>query len=64
MCPSYMVTRDEQHSTRGRANALRMVLSGALAPGELTSKRMHEVMDLCIECKGWAADALVKLLRD
>jgi FAD/FMN-containing dehydrogenase/Fe-S oxidoreductase len=52
MCPSYMVTRDEQHSTRGRANALRMVLSGALAPDELTSKRMHEVMDLCIECKG------------
>jgi Fe-S oxidoreductase len=56
MCPSYMVTRDEQHSTRGRANALRMVLSGALAPAELTSKRMHEVMDLCIECKGCTAE--------
>jgi FAD/FMN-containing dehydrogenase len=56
MCPSYMVTRDEQHSTRGRANALRMVLSGALAPDELTSKRMHEVMDLCIECKGCTAE--------
>ncbi len=52
MCPSYMVTRDEEHSTRGRANALRMVLSGALPPSELTSKRMHEVMDLCLECKG------------
>lgn len=52
MCPSYMVTRDEEHSTRGRANALRMVLSGALPPAELTSKRMYEVMDLCIECKG------------
>lgn len=52
MCPSYMVTRDEEHSTRGRANALRMVFSGALPPSELTSKRMHEVMDLCIECKG------------
>jgi hypothetical protein len=52
MCPSYMVTRDEQHSTRGRANALRMVFSGALAPQELTSQRMREVMDLCIECKG------------
>ena len=52
MCPSYMVTRDEQHSTRGRANALRMVFSGALAPQELTGERMHEVMDLCIECKG------------
>jgi FAD/FMN-containing dehydrogenase/Fe-S oxidoreductase len=52
MCPSYMVTRDEEHSTRGRANALRMVLSGALPPSELTSKRMHDVLDLCIECKG------------
>ncbi|HJZ46951.1 MAG TPA: FAD-linked oxidase C-terminal domain-containing protein [Roseiflexaceae bacterium] len=56
MCPSYMVTRDEQHSTRGRANALRMVLSGALAPAELASERMREVMDLCIECKGCTAE--------
>jgi FAD/FMN-containing dehydrogenase/Fe-S oxidoreductase len=52
MCPSYMVTRDEEHSTRGRANALRMVISGALPPSELTSERMHDVMDLCLECKG------------
>jgi FAD/FMN-containing dehydrogenase/Fe-S oxidoreductase len=52
MCPSYMVTRDEEHSTRGRANALRMAISGALPPSELTSERMREVMDLCIECKG------------
>jgi FAD/FMN-containing dehydrogenase/Fe-S oxidoreductase len=52
MCPSYMVTRDEEHSTRGRANALRMALSGALPAAELTSERMHEVMDLCVECKG------------
>jgi FAD/FMN-containing dehydrogenase/Fe-S oxidoreductase len=52
MCPSYMVTRDEEHSTRGRANALRMVFSGALPANELTSPRMKEVMDLCIECKG------------
>jgi Fe-S oxidoreductase len=52
MCPSYMVTRDESHSTRGRANALRMVFSGALEPSELTSQRMYEVMELCIECKG------------
>jgi FAD/FMN-containing dehydrogenase/Fe-S oxidoreductase len=56
MCPSYMVTRDEQHSTRGRANALRMVLSGALAPEELTGERMREVMDLCVECKGCTAE--------
>jgi FAD/FMN-containing dehydrogenase/Fe-S oxidoreductase len=51
MCPSFMVTRDEEHSTRGRANALRAALSGALPAGELTSPRMNEVMDLCIECK-------------
>lgn len=51
MCPSFMATREEEHSTRGRANALRAALSGALPRDELTSKRMYEVMDLCIECK-------------
>jgi Fe-S oxidoreductase len=56
MCPSYMVTRDEQHSTRARANALRMVLSGALPASELDSQRMREVMDLCVECKGCTSE--------
>ncbi len=51
MCPSFMVTRDEEHSTRGRANALRAVLSGALPPDELSGPRLYEVMDLCIQCK-------------
>ncbi len=51
MCPSFMVTGDEQHSTRGRANALRAVISGWLPLTQLTSKRMYEVMDLCIQCK-------------
>ena len=51
MCPSYMVTRDEEHSTRGRANALRAAMSGALPPDALTSKRLYEVLDLCLECK-------------
>jgi FAD/FMN-containing dehydrogenase/Fe-S oxidoreductase len=51
MCPSFMVTQEEEHSTRGRANALRAALSGNLDFQELTSKRMFEVMDLCIECK-------------
>ncbi len=51
MCPSFMATRDEEHSTRGRANMLRAALSGILPPEELTSERMFEVMDLCIECK-------------
>jgi FAD/FMN-containing dehydrogenase/Fe-S oxidoreductase len=52
MCPSYMVTRDERHSTRGRANALRSVLSGVLPASELTGKRLHDTLDLCLECKG------------
>jgi FAD/FMN-containing dehydrogenase/Fe-S oxidoreductase len=56
MCPSFMVTREEEHSTRGRANALRAALSGQLPPGSLTSKRMYEVMDLCIECKSCKAE--------
>ena len=51
MCPSYMVTKEEEHSTRGRANLLRAALSGRLPNEELTSKRMYEAMDLCIECK-------------
>ncbi|MBI2016621.1 MAG: 4Fe-4S dicluster domain-containing protein [Candidatus Rokubacteria bacterium] len=56
MCPSYMATRDEEHSTRGRANALRAVLSGALPPAEFTGRRLYEVMDLCLECKGCKAE--------
>ena len=51
MCPSFMVTREEEDSTRGRANALRNALSGAIDPEELTSERMCEVMDLCVQCK-------------
>jgi len=56
MCPSYMATKDEEHSTRGRANALRAVLSGHLPPKEFTGRRLYEVMDLCLECKGCKAE--------
>ncbi len=56
MCPSYMATREEEHSTRGRANALRAALSGALPAGSLTDKRLYDVLDLCLECKGCAAE--------
>lgn len=56
MCPSFMVTHDEEHSPRGRANALRLALSGQLPEGSLTSERMHEVMDLCLMCKGCKAE--------
>lgn len=51
MCPSFMATREEEHSTRGRANALRAAISGSLPLAELTSQRMHDVLDLCLECK-------------
>jgi FAD/FMN-containing dehydrogenase/Fe-S oxidoreductase len=56
MCPSYMGTLDEEHSTRGRANALRAVLSGKVPKEEFTGKRLHEVMDLCLECKACKAE--------
>jgi FAD/FMN-containing dehydrogenase/Fe-S oxidoreductase len=56
MCPSYMVTGDEEHSTRGRANALRAAITGALPVDALTSKRLHDVLDLCLECKGCKAE--------
>jgi FAD/FMN-containing dehydrogenase/Fe-S oxidoreductase len=52
MCPSYMATRDELHSTRGRANALRAALTGRLPRAEVYSERMYEAFDLCLECKG------------
>lgn len=52
MCPSYHATLEEEHSTRGRANALRAALSGVLPIQEFTSSRMHQVFDLCLACKG------------
>jgi FAD/FMN-containing dehydrogenase/Fe-S oxidoreductase len=52
MCPSFRVTRDEQHLTRGRANTLRLALSGQLGPDAFTSDAMHETLDLCVGCKG------------
>lgn len=56
MCPSYMGTLDEEHSTRGRANALRAVLSGKVPKDEFTGKRLYDVMDLCLECKACKAE--------
>jgi len=52
MCPSYLATRDEEHSTRGRANLLRAALSGELPEGTMTSRRLYDALDLCLECKG------------
>jgi Fe-S oxidoreductase len=56
MCPSYRVTRDEQHLTRGRANTLRLALSGQLGPDAFTRAEMREAMDLCVSCKGCKRD--------
>ncbi|HEY5682955.1 MAG TPA: FAD-linked oxidase C-terminal domain-containing protein, partial [Sulfuricaulis sp.] len=52
MCPSYRVTQDEQHLTRGRANSLRLALSGQLGRDALVSEDMRAAMDLCVSCKG------------
>jgi len=56
MCPSFMATRDEEASTRGRANALRLAMSGQLGPDAMTSEELHHVLDLCLECKGCAGE--------
>lgn len=60
MCPSYRVTRDEMHLTRGRANTLRLALSGQLdgmsAQDAFTSEVVREAMDLCVSCKGCKRD--------
>ena len=56
MCPSYMVTREEADSTRGRANALRAAMSGVLPVTELAGPRLYGVMDLCISCKACQAE--------
>src|SRR5262249_57575091 len=51
MCPSYRVTRDERDLTRGRANTLRLAITGQLARDALTSDEMAETMKLCVSCK-------------
>ncbi|MDQ2858531.1 MAG: FAD-binding protein [Candidatus Eremiobacteraeota bacterium] len=51
MCPSYLATSEEQHVTRGRANALRLALSGQLGKDAFTSEAMYETLDLCVSCK-------------
>ena len=63
MCPSFMATRDEEHSTRGRANLLRAALSGRMPDGpespingSITDQRLHQALDLCLECKACKAE--------
>ncbi len=52
MCPSYRVTRDEQHSVRGRANTLRLAVTGQLGSDAWHSNEVREALDLCVGCKG------------
>jgi Fe-S oxidoreductase len=52
MCPSYRVTRDEQHLTRGRANTLRLAITGQLGANALASDEVAQAVSLCVSCKG------------
>jgi FAD/FMN-containing dehydrogenase/Fe-S oxidoreductase len=56
MCPSYRITQDEKHVTRGRANTLRLAISGQLGNAGLASAEVKEVLDLCVSCKGCKRD--------
>jgi Fe-S oxidoreductase len=56
MCPSYMATHEEEHSTRGRAHALVRVLSTPDPEAALGDERLHEILDLCLECKACASE--------
>jgi hypothetical protein len=59
MCPSFMATREEAHSTRGRANALRLALSGKLGDAGLADEAVREVLDLCLECRACKSECPV-----
>ena len=59
MCPSYMATREEAHSTRGRANTLRLAIAGRLQESGLGDEGVREVLDLCLECRACKAECPV-----
>src|SRR6185369_11705349 len=59
MCPSYMATLEEAHSTRGRANILRMAMAGRLGEAGLGDEGVHKVLDLCLECRACKAECPV-----
>ncbi|MDQ3850516.1 MAG: FAD-binding oxidoreductase, partial [Actinomycetota bacterium] len=61
MCPSYMVTREEKHSTRGRARLLWEMLQGEVVRDGWQSKEVHEALDLCLACKGCTNDCPVNV---
>jgi FAD/FMN-containing dehydrogenase/Fe-S oxidoreductase len=59
MCPSYMATRDERDTTRGRANVLRLAMAGQLRDAGLDDQGVHGVLDLCLECRACKAECPV-----
>ena len=59
MCPSYMATRDEKDSTRGRANTLRLAMAGRLGESGLGDEGVFRVLDLCLECRACKAECPV-----
>jgi Fe-S oxidoreductase len=59
MCPSYMATREEKDSTRGRANTLRLAMSGRLGESGLGDQGVYDVLDLCLECRACKAECPV-----
>ncbi|MFJ6780722.1 FAD-binding and (Fe-S)-binding domain-containing protein [Streptomyces yangpuensis] len=59
MCPSYRVTGEEQHSTRGRARLLHEMLAGEVVTGGWRSPEVAEALDLCLGCKGCLSDCPV-----
>ena len=61
MCPSYMATREETDSTRGRANALRLGMSGQLAEAGLDDEGVYKALDLCLECRACKAECPVNV---
>ncbi|MEZ0071292.1 FAD-binding and (Fe-S)-binding domain-containing protein [Planotetraspora sp. GP83] len=56
MCPSFVATRDEKDSTRGRARVLQDAVSGDLGPDGWRSQALHDALDLCLSCKGCSSD--------
>jgi FAD/FMN-containing dehydrogenase/Fe-S oxidoreductase len=61
MCPSYMVTREEEHSTRGRARMLFEMLQGEAITKTWKSEHVHQALDLCLSCKGCKGDCPVNV---
>jgi len=61
MCPSYMVTREEEHSTRGRARLLFEMFEGEVIPNDWQNEAVKDALDLCLACKGCKGECPVNV---